>query len=70
MLLCGFCATNLSTEHVSLYVGFWTLNIIIIIIININYTLTNMRPGATKGILRRENENLFFDVFCLITPHW
>ena len=24
-----------------------------------------MRPGATKGTLRRENENLFFDVLCL-----
>ena len=29
-----------------------------------------MRPGATKGTLRRENENLFFDVLCLITFHW
>ena len=28
-----------------------------------------MRPGATKGTLRRENENLFFDVLCLITFH-
>ena len=29
-----------------------------------------MRPGATKGTLRRENENLFFDVLRLITFHW
>ena len=29
-----------------------------------------MRPGATKGTLRRENENLFFDVLCLITFYW
>ena len=29
-----------------------------------------MRPGATKGTLRRENENSFFDVLCLITFHW
>ena len=29
-----------------------------------------MRPGATKGTLRRENEILFFDVLCLITFHW
>ena len=29
-----------------------------------------MRPGATKGTLRRENKNLFFDVLCLITFHW
>ena len=29
-----------------------------------------MKPGATKGTLRRENENLFFDVLCLITFHW
>ena len=31
---------------------------------------TNMRPGATKGTLRRENKHLFFDVLCLITFHW
>ena len=30
----------------------------------------HMRPGATKGTLRRENENSFFDVLCLITFHW
>ena len=24
-----------------------------------------MRPGATKETVRRENENLFFDVLCL-----
>ena len=30
----------------------------------------NMRPGATKGTLRRENENSFFDELCLITFHW
>ena len=29
-----------------------------------------MRPGATKGTLRRENENLFLDVLCLIRFHW
>ena len=29
-----------------------------------------MRPGATKGTLRRENENSFFDVLCLITFYW
>ena len=29
-----------------------------------------MRPGAKKGTLRRENENLFFDELCLITFHW
>ena len=31
-----------------------------------------MRPDATKGTLRRENENSFFDVglLCLITFHW
>ena len=29
-----------------------------------------MRPGATKGTLRRENENSFFDVLCLITSNW
>ena len=29
-----------------------------------------MRPGATKGTLRRENENSFFDELCLITFHW
>ena len=29
-----------------------------------------LRPGATKGTLRRENENSFFDVLCLITFHW
>ena len=29
-----------------------------------------MRPGATKGTLRRENENSIFDVLCLITFHW
>ena len=29
-----------------------------------------MRPGATKGTLRRENENSFFDVLCLIIFHW
>ena len=29
-----------------------------------------MRPGATKGTLRRENENSFFDVLCLSTFHW
>ena len=29
-----------------------------------------MRPGAAKGTLRRENENSFFDVLCLITFHW
>ena len=28
-----------------------------------------MRPGAMKGTLRRENENSFFDVLCLITFH-
>ena len=28
-----------------------------------------MRPGATKGTLRRENKNSFFDV-CLITFYW
>ena len=30
----------------------------------------HMRPGATKGTLRRENKNLFFDELCLITFHW
>ena len=30
----------------------------------------NVRPGATKGTLRRKNENSFFDVLCLITFHW
>ena len=30
----------------------------------------HMRPGATKGTLRRENENSFFDVLCLITFRW
>ena len=30
----------------------------------------NMRPGATKGTLRRKNENSFFDVLCLIKVHW
>ena len=29
-----------------------------------------MRPGATKGTLRRENENSFFDVLCLTIFHW
>ena len=29
-----------------------------------------MRPGATKGTLRSENENSFFNVLCLITFHW
>ena len=29
-----------------------------------------MRPGATKGTLRRENVNSFFDELCLITFHW
>ena len=29
-----------------------------------------MRPGATKGTLRRKNENSFYDVLCLITFHW
>ena len=29
-----------------------------------------MRPGATKGTLRRENENSFFDELRLITFHW
>ena len=29
-----------------------------------------MRPGATKGTLRRENEISFFDELCLITFHW
>ena len=29
----------------------------------------NMRPGATKGTLRRKNENSYFDVLCLITFH-
>ena len=33
---------------------------------NINY----MRPGATKGTLRKKNENSFFDVLCFITFHW
>ena len=32
--------------------------------------IKHMRPGATKGTLRRENENSFFDVLCLITFHW
>ena len=31
---------------------------------------TQMTPGATKETLRRENENLFFDVLCLTTFHW
>ena len=29
-----------------------------------------MRPGVTKGTLRRENQNSFFGVLCLITFHW
>ena len=29
-----------------------------------------MKPGATKGTLRRENKNLFFDLLCLIIFHW
>ena len=29
-----------------------------------------MRPGVTKGTLRGENENSFFDVLWLITFHW
>ena len=29
-----------------------------------------MRPDATKGTLRRENENSFFDELCLITFYW
>ena len=33
-------------------------------------TTSHLRPGATKGTLRRENENSFFDVLCLITFHW
>ena len=28
-----------------------------------------MRPGVTKGTLRKENENLFFGVLCLMTFH-
>ena len=37
---------------------------------NSNYCRRHMRPGATKGTLRRENENSFFDDLCLITFHW
>ena len=40
---------------------------IIYLFMNLQYI---MRPGATKGTLRRKNENLFFDVLCLITFHW
>ena len=36
----------------------------------IMYEIMYMRPGATKGTLRRKNENSLFDVFCLITFHW
>ena len=32
--------------------------------------LQHMRLGVTKGTLRRENENSFFGVLCLITFHW
>ena len=37
---------------------------------NVENTTQHMRPGATKGTLRRENENSFFDDLCLITFHW
>ena len=37
--------------------------------INDELKRVNMRPGATKGTLRRENKNLLFDVLCLITFH-
>ena len=36
----------------------------------LQYHYANMRPGATKGTLRRENGNSFFDVLCLIIFHW
>ena len=29
-----------------------------------------MRPGVMKVTLRREKENSFFGVLCLITVHW
>ena len=32
--------------------------------------LQYMRPGVTKGTLRRKNENSFFGVLCLRTFNW
>ena len=34
------------------------------------FLINHLRPGATKGTLRRKNENSFFDELCLIIFHW
>ena len=53
------------------FTTFWT-NVIILQKVdntgfaNCKQTNTYMRPGATKGTLRRKNENSFFDVLCLL----